>query len=125
MSMETACRYQLAVLWEKTGYDNYGKPIVSDNGQEIYVRWENTSMDILDPQGNTIAVDATVVVDRDIAEGSQMWEGSLHDIPGTQEIPTSDIREVVKFKKTPDIFGCKFRRVAMLKRLSDTLSTNS
>lgn len=120
--MESDCLEQRAVLWAKTGYDNYGSPTVSTVGEEIDVRWENKVQDVLDPQGNTISADATVVVDQDITVGSQMWEGKLQDIPGTQEIPTSDIREVIAFSKVPDIKGRNVRRVAMLKRLSDTLS---
>ena len=123
-NIESSCRFQKAVWWAMTGtaYDNYGEPLVSDP-VEIDVRWENVRKDILDPQGNTVEVDAVVVVDRDMSVGDILWLGTLYDLPGTSETPTLDIREVVSFSSIPDLKGRYYRRVVMLKRLSDELPT--
>lgn len=121
-ALESDCREQTALYWAVNGFDNYGNPKV-DSRVELSVRWEEVDTETLDALGNTVRVDASVVVDRDIAPGSVMWLGAIADIAGTAESPGVDLRTVVSFKKTPDIKGREFRRVVLLGRLSDTLPT--
>lgn len=125
MPIETACRFQKALYWAKSTYDNYGQPVLEETAAELDVRWENVNKDVLDSQGNTISADAVVVVDRDIEVGSVMWLGCLADVEGTSLIPESQLREVVSFSSVPDIKGRYYRRVAYLKRLHDTLPLES
>ena len=119
-SIETADRHQKAVYWAANGFDDYGEPKV-DAAIDLNVRWENVDMETVDVKGNTIAIDAVVVIDRVIPVGSIFWEGQLSDIPGTSNVPAADFRQVVKFSSIPDIKGRNIRRLVYLRRLSDEL----
>jgi len=120
-SIETDCRFQKALLWESAEtYDRKGNAKVSA-AVELDVRWENKRQDILDPEGNTISTDATVVVDRVIAVGSVMWQGGAADVPGTSGIPPGDFLYVAVFTDIPDVKGIEHRRRVFLVRSTDTL----
>src|SRR5438045_7940552 len=86
-SPELSHLYQAAVLWNRTtaqyGSDGYGQPLMDGVPVEIRCRWDDTKRECLDPEGNRIAVDATALVDRDIAIGSEMSLGNLSDWVGT------------------------------------------
>lgn len=121
--LEVASLHQKAVLWAAAApsereYDSYGERKVN-NPVELKVRWEEGLTEAIDPNGQTVALDAVVVVDRDVEVGSIMWEGEL----GTQESTPVNLKEVVSFSKIPDIKGRKFRRVCGLRRFSDELPT--
>lgn len=109
-------RHQKAVLWAANGFDNYGEPKVH-GPVEIAVRWEEEGQEALDAQGNNIAIDASVVVDREIPVGSIMWLGRLRDVAD----PPVNLNQVVSFNKIPDVKGRTFRRTALLIRYSDAL----
>ena len=108
----TRRRHQKAVLWPATGYDEYSEVEVS-TGVEIDVRWEWGKRDGLDAQGNTITIEATVVVDREIAVGSKMWLGLLANYAAGETV-----LHVVNYKEVPDLKGRKYRRVVELSKLS-------
>jgi hypothetical protein len=114
-------RYQKAVLWEKTGRDRYNEPTTAAP-VEISVRWENRASQQLDPQGNTIRVDATVIVNQDIAIGSVMWEGELLDFIGTGSDGTdTQTMEVVTNNVIPDLKNRARLRTVGLVFYRDTL----
>lgn len=113
---ESTHRKQKAVLRAASGFDDYGEAKVTA-AVEIDVRWENRRDEVLDANGNTIGVDATVVVNQDIAIGSIMWLGLLKNFSA----PFTNLMEVVTFNKVPDIKGRKFRRVVNLIRYSDQI----
>lgn len=76
--------YQAALLWMATGVDAYGQVTVNPTPLEIRVRWNNTQSERTDRDGNTITLDATVVVSRiQPPIGSQMWLGDLETWLGT------------------------------------------
>ena len=109
----TRRRHQKAVLWAATGYDEYSDIEVSA-GVEIDVRWEWGKRDGLDAQGNTITIEATVVVDRKIAVGSKMWLGKLAAYETGETV-----LYVVNYDEIPDLKGRKYRRVVSLSRHSN------
>ena len=113
---ETTSRHQKAVLWAANGTDDNGDVEV-DAAVEIDVRWEEKRTETLDPAGNTIAADATVVVNQDIAVGSIMWPGELEDVAD----PPVDLWQVIDFNKIPDVKGRAQRRTVMLMRHSNEL----
>ena len=123
VDIESGCRYQKALLWEPSGnFDRYGTSLIEDV-QQIDVRWENSRQEIRGPNNQKIAIVAKVVVGQDIPMHSIMWEGGLRDLPGTASVPESGLCQVVKFDKTPDIYGEYFRRVVYLAAFANTLPT--
>lgn len=115
--MESDNLHQKALLWAANGINDYGQYKV-DAKVEINVRWQEERRQGVDAQGSTIAIEATVVVDREITVGSIMWLGSEEDL--TTDPPTG-LKQVLSYRKIPDIKGRSFRRVAILGKLSDTL----
>ncbi len=113
--METDNLTQKAVLWAANGFDDYGEFRV-DAPIEISVRWEDSRGDTVDANGNTVAYDAAVVVDRAITVGSVMWLGQLKDLTDT----VTKLR-VVTYESVPDVKGRNFWRQVLLSRLSNTL----
>jgi len=99
-------------------FDDEGQ-VTINAAVELDVRWEEGRKETLDPKGNVIAIDATVVVDRDIVVGSIMWEGALADVAS----PPVDLYQVVTRSKVPNVKGRKFRRTVGLMRYSDSLPT--
>lgn len=116
MSQETTSRHQKAVLWAANGFDDYGEPKV-DAAVEIDVRWEEKLQEAVDPNGNTVAVDAVAVVNQDIVVGSIMWLGKKDDLA----TPPVDLKQVMAFNKIPDVKGRVFRRTVDLVRYSNEL----
>lgn len=117
MSLETSDRNQKAVLWEATGNTgDDGEPTVSA-AVSLLVRWQEVQDEGVDPQGNTVAIDARVVVDRVIVVGSRMWLGDINDIA----TPPVNIKQVVGFLSTPDIKNRNVRKTVLLRRASNTL----
>jgi hypothetical protein len=126
--LETSDLYQDAVLWPFAGADRYGQFTVS-TPVPLLVRWVWKQTEMLDPQNNTIAVDATAVVDLDIRVGSIMWAGCLDDLNlvGTGPPPVAssppDLYEVKAFNKTYDLRGRDVRRTLGLMKYRNKLPT--
>lgn len=109
---------QDAVLWPKASYDDYGeRTIASTTGTAIKVRWEQGRSESKDAQGNTIAFDSEIAVDREIAIGSILWLGKLADLPS----PPTNLREVVDYLEIPDIKNRHKRRIVRVMKLSNEL----
>jgi len=123
MPMETSDLHQLAVYWTANGYDDYGEPKI-DAAVEISTRWEIGNFEALDPQGNTISVDALVVVDREIPIGSILWLGDLADLPAD---PANyvDLRQVVSTSYVPDVKNRATRRTVGVIRHNNEIPTTA
>lgn len=94
---------QKAVLWVPNGVNKYGEKTFADP-IEISVRWNTQRRATLDGKGNTVMLDATAVVDRVIAIGSEMWLGELEDWYGTGSVSGDDELMYVKtYNETPDL----------------------
>ncbi len=70
-------RYQAALLWARTGTDNLGRHTVAATPVEIRVRLNDTQAETTDGKGDTILLDATATVDRNIEVGSRLALGTL------------------------------------------------
>lgn len=117
--LETNDLKQTAVMWPFTGYDSFGQPTVGPPAQ-IPVRWITTKREAVDPKGNTITLDGTVIVAQKIAIGSHLWLGKLLDWYGTgsgSAMPDELLYEVKTFQVTPDIKGRAVRQIAGVMRL--------
>ena len=96
---------QAAVLWpaltDPPTMDNYGE-IQVGAPIEIRVIWDDQATQSMDRQGNTIALDGTVVASRDIDNGSWMWLGSLDDLEA-MDGGLIQLMSTKKFNKATDI----------------------
>lgn len=110
--LEKVSREQDAVLWSRMGFDGHGEPELA-SPTAIKVRWNQARREVIDATGAPVAVDATVVVDRDIVLGSRMWLGHITDLPS----PVTEQMEVVSFTKTPDIKGREYLRTVGVRRV--------
>lgn len=116
MPMETDDRNDTAVYWAATGrLTKHAKPILSP-AVEIMVRWENRIETIYGKDIAPLQIEAVLVVDQDIPEGSILWRGELADVASA-----TDLMRVVKFTDVPDIKGIEHRRLAYLGRYGDSL----
>ena len=116
MAMETSSLKQKALLWAANGVDNYGDVKV-DAAIEIDVRWEDRREETVDANGKTIAVDATVYVDRVIPVLSIMWLGTLRTVAD----PPVNLNQVLVSGSIPDVKGRHYRRWVKLMRYSNEL----
>lgn len=116
-AIEISCRTQKAVLWAASGsFDQDGEPTLAA-ATEITVRWGELRGGTLVVDGNTIEIDAMVVVAEDIAIDSVMWLGALEDVA----TPPVDLMRVADRKHTLDVKGRVTRRVLSLVRHSNEL----
>lgn len=117
VKIETTRRRQYAVLWAAgTTYTEIGRKKVQ-RAVQVEVRWEEKQTDAMNAHGESIRIDATVVVDQDVEIGSLMWLGELADWTSS----SGDIYEVVSFSKVPNLKQTRLRRVVGLVRYSDSL----
>lgn len=116
--IEVSSLHQKAVLWAYYDTDGNGEPRVSEP-VEIDCRWEHVVSQMLSPQGEPIAVDGEVFVDRVIAVGSVLWKGALADLPAT---PTA-LKEVLAYVEVPDIKGRNYERSVLTRRFRESLPT--
>lgn len=115
-------RRHWAVYWARIGTDRTGQPTTTNVAAEIRCRWDDTVRTVLGPDGNPLAIDATVGgLDRAIPVGSLMWKGRLEDMPGTSQTPAQDVMRVVSYEETPDIRGRNAYREVRLSRTKDVL----
>jgi hypothetical protein len=105
LGLALAERTQDAVLWmaasgitDRHGRFKVGEPV------DIQVRWDDSKREMLDAQGNKIAVDAAAIVDRVITVGSRLWLGTLADYVGTgsgtgsSQVNPGDVSPVMEVK---------------------------
>lgn len=119
--------HDTAVLWEKTGDDYEGEPIVSDTPTEIACRWENRQTQSMNPDGTVIGLDAQVYVRQDIVVDSLMMKGSLTDLTGTGfDDPDPLLMQVKSVRVLTDLKGrVTFRQIGLMRfrgKLPNTLS---
>lgn len=122
-ALEISDMMQKAVVWDASGYDEFGNPVVG-NIREIRCRWENKKEDMLARDGTPLVVDAVVFVAVALTIGSNMWLGALADWAGTGSAGyDDDVMEVVSVKDIPDLKSRMHRYKLGLQRLKDTPNT--
>lgn len=109
---------QRAVLWEGNGKTDLDEQKVK-SPIEICCRWLTNIRDPKQAMADVLNYDARAYVDRQIPQGSILWEGSLEEMP---ESPTP-LFQFVGRDKTPDLKAMKNRRCVYLIRYGDTLPT--
>jgi hypothetical protein len=108
--IELDARCQQATCWPVTGSDDQGEYTVGA-AVSLDVRWIDGRIQAPDPLGNTLVLDATVVVDREIPLGS------IFQLVGGDGI----YFEAVTSRTTPDINNRVVRRTLGLRRFRETL----
>ena len=117
--MEQSDLHQKAMYWAAAStFDNYGEQELG-SPVEINVRWEYKRQELTDAQGNTIAVDAIVAVDRTVAVGSVMWLGTQKAYNALSTSPTRYY--VYSFKAIPDVKNRATRKTVQLIKLGTEL----
>lgn len=117
-SLEVEGLRQKAVLWPLAAYDKHGDQKVN-SPVEIDARWESGLREQINDNDRPIAINATIMVDRDIAIGSLLWLGELDELPDSGS-PTGLV-EVVNFDKIPDTKARKFQRTVTVKKWKQDL----
>lgn len=107
-ALESMDLYQTAVVWPAQGFDPYSEVKVGDP-YETQVRWNDAQAEALDPQGNTVALDATVIVDVDIPIESIMFLGEIADYNAVAGQPGVKLMQVKTFNNVYDL-KCRFQR---------------
>lgn len=103
----------LATYWPRNGVDRDGEPTVGDP-VEISSRWTHEQDEVNDANRGVIFTDIVAKVDRDIAIGSLIFLGAeANYVSGT-----SQLYEVISFRKIGDVKGRKYRRTVGLIRYS-------
>ena len=115
-SIATMERNEYAVYWETIGLNKFGKPTISPP-IEIRVRWENSKSTMIGKDRQPLAIDATVVVDRELVDDSILWLGKLEDLPTTP----SNLMQIKTLTSVTDIKGKHTRRVAYASEYGNTL----
>src|SRR5262245_58753561 len=95
----------MAVYWPRAGSDRHGRPRYAQP-LELLVRWDFSRRELAGPEGQPVAVDATAVVDCDLALGSRLWPGTLAE---WDEATTGGRRleplYVLAIRAVPDVKG--------------------
>lgn len=111
-----------AVLWTFVRHDRDGFPLVEEPVQ-LCCRWEEINKEMVDADGNRIAVDVVLAVPQQIVMGSLMWEGKLTSLPTVDSIrtPPRDLYEVVGRDRGKELKGRVVRYEFGLRRYKDKL----
>lgn len=122
-SLEVKDCKQRAVLWAFSGYGDDGQHRFT-TPVEIRVRWTDKQSQVVDKDGNNVALDATVVVLQDVAIGSLMWKGKLTDWYSVGSSPPGTGLMIVKITDgATDIKNRATRRTVGLQRYKDKPAT--
>lgn len=105
---------QVAVYWEITGVDEFGKPTYQD-AIEISCRWEDVQEVFITANGEKAISKAQLIVDRDLKNESVIFLGLASDLTDILVPKNNDgAWEIRWYGKLPDFKGKKFLREVML-----------
>lgn len=117
-SPETNDRNQDAILWRRSGTDDYNRPVLSAL-EEIKVRFKLGNTKSVTKDGSVIGYDASMVTEETYPIDSIVWVGELKGMP---ESPTP-LYQIKSYREVTDVKGRETRYTAMLMRYTDTLPT--
>lgn len=109
-------------MWPFSSRDRRGEPVVGEPVAMV-VRWVIDREQVTDAEGNTIALDGTLVVDREVATDSIFWLGDYEDLSGTGfgDETERELWRAVRFRKIPDVKGRKFLKIVDVRRFRGAL----
>jgi len=95
--------------WDDYGHPQYTAPV------EIDCRWEEKSVEFIDPDGTQLISRAVVYVDRDMRVGEMLWLGTLIDVPTPDDPPANTgAGEIRQYEKLPTLRATQFLRTVYL-----------
>lgn len=111
-----------AVLWRKTGADEYNVSTFSA-AEDIKCAWVNKRREITDARGNVVATDVQLGTCETLAVGDVLWRGCVDDIAGTGSDPAPEggLMTVVVVNDCKDLKGRITGREYSLMRFVDPL----
>jgi hypothetical protein len=116
-----------AVVWGYVRSSREGEPLVLAPIQ-LMTRWEEGQIEIPNPDGSFLTLDATIATDRNIKLNSIVWEGqvlsdqtfvSFDGITYPSSGPTTDLYEIVTRVRAEDLKGRYPRYEFGLRRYKD------
>lgn len=119
-------RFDLAgvvTYWQKTGDDAYSRPTLA-RGVAVRARVVYGRRDVTDPTGNVISLDGELAVDRELVEGSLVWDGPPESLPADL-VPTADVLQVTFVTAVPDVKGRCTRYEAGFVRYRESFPSDS
>ena len=102
MGIITKMRKQIAVFWEKTGTDNYGRPTFTTPIQ-IDCRWEDIAEEFINYRGTREISRSTVYVDRVMVVGGYLKLGALSSATLADPTEEDDAWEIKSFRQVPNL----------------------
>lgn len=109
-----------AILWVIVGHTKNSMPKLSSPVQ-ICCRWEEGHTELVNTEGQNIVVDVVMATNRDIVNGSLLWEGTEEQLSEYDDAPPRDIYEVIMRSRGDSLNGRVRRYEYGLKRFKDTL----
>lgn len=114
MNIITRMRKQKCVYWALSSKNQFGEKQY-DSPVEISCRWEDSSVEYLNSDGERVVSNAVVYVDRDVFVGSILMLGVLADITDYTYIKENvGAYEIQKFEKLPNFKTTEFLRTVYL-----------
>lgn len=112
---------ETAVLWPVEGKDHRGT-LLRGEPVEVKVRWDWRREDVLDANGQKVAIDARAGVDREVKVDSWMWLGKLDDwYASGSSPPDNNLCQVRVSSSAKDDKGRRMRFSVGLVRFTDSL----
>lgn len=113
LGLATRAMKQKAIYWGLLDVDEYGKPNPA-SPVEISCRWEQVSVEFVEPNGERALSRARLIVDRDLEVKGKLKLGAYDE--KIQEDPdrNNDVYEIRQFNKTPNFRGTKYIREVFL-----------
>lgn len=118
--LETKDRTTTVVIWEALDTrDNYGEVRVKAP-REILVRWVDDTSEVVDPNGNTVRIDATMATAEPVSIGTIVFKGNLSEC--NNRAPQL-LMQVIIPNEQDDLKGRHTRREYKMMRYRDSLPT--
>lgn len=113
MSIITKMRKQKAVWWQRKAPDRYGKYSFG-SPVEIDCRWDDTTEDFVNMQGETEGSRAVVYVDRVLSIGDRLKRGEMESDTPVDPLTIPDAFAIKRFDQNPNMKATEFLLTAYL-----------
>lgn len=102
MSVITKMRKQTAVWWQRQETPNEFGQFAFEAPVEVRCRWDDTSQEFLDSQGEKQLSRAVAYVDRTMRPGDRLMRGTLDSDLTEDPLPVEGAFEIRRFDQNPN-----------------------